>query len=51
MVVAALAIACETTDEFAPKQRTQIETYLTRNKLEYAITSGVPFVDLNPEEV
>lgn len=46
LVVAALAIACEATDEFAPKQRTQIETYLTRNKLEYTITSDSAYVHL-----
>ena len=46
LVVAALFAACEVSDEFAPKQRTQIETYLTRNKLEYTITSDSAYVHL-----
>lgn len=39
-------VACETSDEFAPKQRTQIENYLSRNSLEFSITTDSAYVHL-----
>lgn len=44
LVVASLATSCIATDEFAPKQRTQIESYLSGK--EYRVTSDSAYVYL-----
>lgn len=48
-VLALLAVAvvgCEVSDEFAPKQRTQIEKYLSGGSMEYRLTSDSVYVHL-----
>lgn len=46
LAVVALFASCVAVDEYAPKQRTQIEKYLTKNNLEYAITADSAYVYL-----
>ena len=48
ILVAMLAAmsSCVMPDEYAPKQRTQIEKYLDNNSLEYVITSDSAYVHL-----
>lgn len=46
LAVVALFASCVAVDEYAPKQRTQIEKYLTKNNLEYAITADSAYVHL-----
>lgn len=46
LVAVAVVTSCVTIDEFAPRQRTQIENYLTRNELAYTITADSAFVHL-----
>lgn len=41
-----MAAGCVAVDEFAPKQRTQIETYLTTQSMEYRVTSDSVYVHL-----
>lgn len=44
-MVGAVAVSCEASDEFAPKQREQIERYLNNNSLiPYRLTSDSVFV-------
>ncbi len=42
----AVMTSCIVVDEYAPKQRTQIENYLTKNQLEYTITADSAYVHL-----
>lgn len=46
LAMVAMAASCIVNDEFAPKQRTQIENYLNKNGLEYVITSDSAYVHL-----
>lgn len=46
LAIVAMVVACETFDEFAPKQRVNIEKYLTDNKLSYVITTDSAYVYL-----
>lgn len=46
VAVVAFFASCIAVDVFSPKQRTQIESYLTKNQLEYVITSDSAFVHL-----
>ena len=48
IVLAAVALmtSCMTSDEYAPKQRSQIEKYLTNKNLAYTITTDSAYVHL-----
>lgn len=46
ILAAAFVASCIAVDEFSPKQRTQIERYLTSKNLEYTITSDSAYVHL-----
>ena len=46
LAVAAVVASCIVSDEFAPKQRTQIENYLSKSQLEYRITTDSAYVHL-----
>lgn len=46
LVAVAVVTSCVTVDEFAPRQRTQIENYLTRNELAYTMTTDSAYVHL-----
>ena len=41
-----MATACVTYDEYAPKQRTNIENYLSNNELSYVITADSAYIHL-----
>lgn len=45
-VVATVVTSCIAVDEFAPKQRAQIENYLNKNQLDYTITADSAYVHL-----
>ena len=46
LAVVAMATACATYDEYAPKQRTNIEKYLADNELSYVITADSAYIHL-----
>lgn len=46
VAVVGFVTSCIAVDTFAPKQRTQIESYLSKNKLDYVITSDSAYVHL-----
>ena len=46
LVAVAVMTSCVTVDEYAPKQRTQIEKYLNNKELAYTITTDSAYVHL-----